>query len=382
MSVEALKGLEVCETQREIEIRKATVINSFVLNKVILEDQPTSVLVQYKVGGGPFVLCTLIPSVHETHRASLFVQPGESFRVWTSNGNTVVMQYAEGESEDAEISETPKSLSLLHLNEMSVLTGPMCYTTCSISQSGRGNGRTSLCILLNGKEVTLANLIPGKIETAEIALDLDDTTEMLIYPVGDSVLDLIGYVTPGIEKGPEDEDKSQSSWVPDDNESIDESEVFDKVLENGSENEDRSEDESEMSDKKHSSQKCRVSKEEEKKQREDRNIKELRIVEVHKTKTKPEVRKGDTVRIRFAIEVSGKVVDETPKSGIKFTLGTATVIKGIELGLLGMTVGSKRRILVPPHLAYGTARVGDIPPNSRLVVHLTLLQIYKKGNCS
>lgn len=40
-----------------------------------------------------------------------------------------------------------------------------------------------------------------------------------------------------------------------------------------------------------------------------------------------------------------------------------------------MQAGGERRIVVPAHLAYGSKKTGDIPPNSTLMFDLKLLEI-------
>ena len=47
-----------------------------------------------------------------------------------------------------------------------------------------------------------------------------------------------------------------------------------------------------------------------------------------------------------------------------FKLGSGQVIPGWEQGLLRMCVGERRRLEIPPDLAYGDRGVGDIIPPS------------------
>ena len=63
-------------------------------------------------------------------------------------------------------------------------------------------------------------------------------------------------------------------------------------------------------------------------------------------------------------------------SEITVTLGTNKTIRGWEEGLLGMRAGGKRRLVVPPHLAYGAKATGDIPPNSVLVFEMEVTSVF------
>jgi len=69
------------------------------------------------------------------------------------------------------------------------------------------------------------------------------------------------------------------------------------------------------------------------------------------------------------LKSNGKVFDST-KTGkpFKFRLGAGEVIKGWDVGIAGMKVGGKRRLTIPPAMAYGKeGALPDIPANSVLI---------------
>jgi FKBP-type peptidyl-prolyl cis-trans isomerase (trigger factor) len=59
----------------------------------------------------------------------------------------------------------------------------------------------------------------------------------------------------------------------------------------------------------------------------------------------------------------------------EFTLGAGQVIRGWDEGLLGMKVGEKKTLTVPPEKGYGDRAVSVIPANSTLIFDVELVAI-------
>jgi len=75
----------------------------------------------------------------------------------------------------------------------------------------------------------------------------------------------------------------------------------------------------------------------------------------------------------------GKQFDSSANRGLPFgfVVGVGKVIKGWDQGILGMKVGGKRTLIIPPQLAYGDKDVGNglIPPNSTLLFDIELVEV-------
>ncbi len=103
-------------------------------------------------------------------------------------------------------------------------------------------------------------------------------------------------------------------------------------------------------------------------------------VEILQEGSGPEAKSGDTVTVNY----TGTLLDGTKfdsslnpgRTPFQFTIDQSQVIQGWHLGVKGMKVGEKRRLTIPPELAYGSEGAGGaIPPNATIVFEIDLLKI-------
>jgi len=97
--------------------------------------------------------------------------------------------------------------------------------------------------------------------------------------------------------------------------------------------------------------------------------------------TGDEAKSGDTVVVNYTgwLKSNGQKFDSSYDRNQPFTfvLGNGDVIKGWDEGVVGMKVGGKRELIIPPDLGYGATGTpgGPIPPNATLIFDIELVKI-------
>jgi FKBP-type peptidyl-prolyl cis-trans isomerase len=90
---------------------------------------------------------------------------------------------------------------------------------------------------------------------------------------------------------------------------------------------------------------------------------------------------GDKVSVQYVgvLFSNGKQFDaswDNDKKPFEFTLGSGQVIAGWDQGIVGMKVGGRRKLTIPPDMAYGAqGQPPSIPANATLVFEVDLEKI-------
>ncbi len=94
----------------------------------------------------------------------------------------------------------------------------------------------------------------------------------------------------------------------------------------------------------------------------------------------PEAATGTTVSAHYVGVAfsTGEQFDASWDRGqpLDFRLGAGQVIQGWDDGITGMKVGGRRRLVIPPHLAYGDRGAGSaIAPGETLIFVVDLMGV-------
>ena len=94
----------------------------------------------------------------------------------------------------------------------------------------------------------------------------------------------------------------------------------------------------------------------------------------------PEAGPGDQVSVHYVgvAHSTGEEFDASYNRGapLDFPLGAGRVIAGWDTGVTGMRVGGRRRLVIPPHLAYGDRGAGGvIGPGETLIFVVDLVGV-------
>ena len=104
----------------------------------------------------------------------------------------------------------------------------------------------------------------------------------------------------------------------------------------------------------------------------------LKIEDV-KLGTGAEAKEGNMITAHYTgTLLDGTKFDSSLDRGTPFSfqLGSGQVIAGWDQGVLGMKVGGKRKLTIPPDLAYGEQGIpGAIPSNATLIFEIELLSV-------
>jgi FKBP-type peptidyl-prolyl cis-trans isomerase len=107
---------------------------------------------------------------------------------------------------------------------------------------------------------------------------------------------------------------------------------------------------------------------------------ELKIEDTQVGTGEAVVESGDTVVIHYKGTLEdGTQFDSSYDRGEPFQteIGVGAVIEGWDKGVLGMKVGGRRHLVIPPSMGYGNQDIPGIPANSTLLFDVELVEILK-----
>ncbi|KAI8372720.1 uncharacterized protein BYT42DRAFT_577760 [Radiomyces spectabilis] len=269
----------------------------------------------------------------------------------------------------------------------------------------KGKGRCSVRVKVDEKDFVLCTLIPGKIEQQLLNIGFVEGEEIIFTVTGQNTVHLTGNYELDFdaESVSEDEDDKTLMNVP---EGIDPQKIA-AYLNGDIDSDDMVSDEEdaeapelvaaeeEKKEKKEvANQKKRTAETEEeateapKKQKTEgakkQNEKKAKVVTTKlqnglvlqdvEAGEGRSAKKGNRIGIRFIGKLqNGKIFDKNVEGKpFEFVLGRSEVIRGLDEGIMGMKLGGKRKLTIPPALGYGKRGSARIPKNATLIFEVSL----------
>ncbi|KAG0164946.1 peptidylprolyl isomerase fpr4 [Apophysomyces sp. BC1034] len=317
-----------------------------------------------------------------------------------------------------------------------IVSSSFRITMAALPESATNKKRTSVCVKVDNEDYVLCTLVPGKIDQQILDISFVEEEEVTFMVKGDNTVHLTGNYTSNQEDWSDgelstDEDEEEEEEDDEDEELLSnppkgldrakinaylrgelDSDAFDdeEEEEEDVEEEEEEEEEEQIPDAKKNKRPAEVkseqaatkkqktavpekevkadketpkkdeAKKEAPKKQEKKQVTKLQnglIIEEVKVGDGPSAKNGSRIGVRYVgkLAKNGKIFDKNI-SGKPFTfvLGRNEVIKGWDLGIAGMKLGSERKLTIPAALAYG--KRGSPPviaPGTDLVFEIKLV---------
>ncbi|KAJ1730207.1 peptidylprolyl isomerase fpr3 [Coemansia sp. Benny D160-2] len=310
-------------------------VSNAALGLTLADDQRTSVVAT--VDGKDFVLCSLTPGKIEQQPLDLWMTEGEEITFETNGNNEIHLtgNFIIDEEEEDE-------------------KGPCEYDLPGLSSEEL-------------QEMVAEGLI-DPVRLLELASDEDDDDEEEDDSDYDSEdADMDGRITEITEEASSSDEEEKAAPVKE------------LKIKKQAEKKKRKEAADEEEEAKASAKKAKKGEKEEKKAEPKTVTTKLQggvIAEIKQEGTGAGAKKGARVGMHYIGKLTnGKVFDKNVKGKpFWFRLGAGEVIKGWDVGILGMKKGGERRLTIPAAMAYGKRGAPpDIPANATLVFDIRLI---------
>ncbi|KAJ2660549.1 peptidylprolyl isomerase fpr3 [Coemansia sp. RSA 1200] len=311
-------------------------VSNAALGLTLADDQRTSVVAT--VDGKDFVLCSLTPGKIEQQPLDLWMTEGEEITFETNGNNEIHLtgNFIDEEEEDEK--------------------GPCEYDLPGLSSEEL-------------QDMVAEGLI-DPVRLLELASDEEDDEEEDDSDYDSEDADMDGRITEITDAGEEEGSSSdeEEKAVP----------VKELKIKKQAGKKKRKEAAAEEEESKASAKKAKKEKEEKKAEPKTVTTKLQGgvIAEIKQEGTGAGVKKGARVGMHYIGKLTnGRVFDKNVKGKpFWFRLGAGEVIKGWDIGILGMKKGGERRLTIPAAMAYGKRGAPpDIPANATLVFDIRLI---------